>query len=72
MITVPYLPKEVVDLARGPMFLKFKHTDSLSTFIPLLNTSVMCSYQSASHKPDSNYRYHFIKMFLLTNVFVSI
>lgn len=44
MITVPYLPREeVADLARGPKLLKFKSTDSSSTFLPILNTSGMCS-----------------------------
>jgi len=46
MITVPYLPREeLADLAREPKLLKFKHTDSPSTFLPLLNTSDMCSNQ---------------------------
>lgn len=46
MVTVPYLPKEeVVDLARGPMFLKFKPTVSLSTIFPFLNISGICSNQ---------------------------
>lgn len=44
MITVPYLPsEEVADLAGGPKPLKFKPTDSSSTFLPILHTSGMCS-----------------------------
>lgn len=44
MITVPYLLREeVADLARGPKLLKFKPTDSSSTFLPILNTSGVCS-----------------------------
>lgn len=46
MITFPYLCREeVADLERGPKPLKFKPTDFSSTFLPILNTSGMCSSQ---------------------------